>query len=66
MTVLSGSQVLTLTWPALVGRRFNVGSSPDLVVWSVTASNLVAASSQSTWTASPTGGARFYRVIRVP
>lgn len=59
-------QNLTLTWPALVGRRFNIESSPDLAAWSVTVSNIVATSNHFAWITSPTHSSRFYRVIRVP
>ena len=61
------NQTVTLTWPALVGRKFNIESSTNLPGgWTVTASNIVTVSSQPTWTTSTTNAARFYRVVRVP
>lgn len=65
-TLSVSNQTITLNWPALVGRKFNIESSPNLTTWTLSASNLVAASAQPTWTASTTNAARFYRVVRVP
>jgi endonuclease/exonuclease/phosphatase family metal-dependent hydrolase len=64
---LSGSnQMLTLTWPALVGRSFNVEASTNLLTWTAAATNLVAYSAQGTWTTTTTNAAQFYRVLRQP
>lgn len=66
-TALSVSnQTVTLTWPALVGRKFAIQSSTNLTTWTAMASNLTALSSQPTWTTSVTNAARFYRVVRTP
>ncbi|MGC3958237.1 MAG: immunoglobulin domain-containing protein [Verrucomicrobiota bacterium] len=66
-TALSVSnQTVTLSWPALVGRKFAIQSSTNLTTWTATASNLTALSSQPTWTTSITNAARFYRVVRTP
>ena len=55
-----------VSWPALIGRRFNVEVSTNLWQWSVAASNIMALSGHPTWTSSPTNSARFYRVVRLP
>jgi endonuclease/exonuclease/phosphatase family metal-dependent hydrolase len=60
------NQTVTLTWPALVGRKFAIQSSTNLTTWTFTASNLVALATQSTWTTTMTNAARFYRVVRLP
>ncbi len=65
-TLNVSNQTVTLTWPALVGRNFTIQSSTNLTTWTATVSNLVALSSQPTWTTSLTNAARFYRVVRTP
>jgi hypothetical protein len=59
------NQNFSLTWRALVGRKFNVESSLDLAVWSVAASNIVTTTGTPTWTTSATNASRFFRVVRV-
>ncbi len=65
-TLSVSNQTVSLTWPALVGRSFMIQSSPDLNTWSLAASNLVAVTSQPTWTTTSTNGAQYYQVVRVP
>lgn len=60
------NQTVTLTWPALIGRKFAIQASTDLTTWTAVASNLIALTAQSTWTTSTTNAARFYRVVRTP
>jgi endonuclease/exonuclease/phosphatase family metal-dependent hydrolase len=60
------NQMVTLTWPALVGRKFAVESSSDLTTWMLAASNLVAFTAQPTWTTATTNAERFYRILRAP
>lgn len=65
-TLSVSNQTVTLTWPALVGRKFAIHSSTNLTTWTATTSNLIALSSQPTWTTSVTNAVRFYRVVRTP
>jgi hypothetical protein len=66
LTSLSMSnQTVTLTWPALIGRKFSVLSSTNLVTWAVAVSNLVSAVPQMTWTASECDHAKYFRVVRM-
>ena len=65
-TLLSVSnQTVTLTWPALVGRKFSVLLSTNLTSWTVAASNVVSASSQVAWSFPATVTANYFRVVRV-
>lgn len=65
-TLAVTNQTVVMTWPALLGREFQIESSPDLAGWSLVASNIVAQSSRPTWTNAATSAARFYRVVRTP
>lgn len=65
-TITVSNQTVIINWPALLGRKFNIESSPDLLNWSVAVSNIVAASSLPAWATSTGGGSRYYRVLRVP
>jgi endonuclease/exonuclease/phosphatase family metal-dependent hydrolase len=65
-TLSVSNQTVTLTWPALAGRSFTIQASTNLTTWSVAASNVVAVTSQPTWTTSTTNAARFYRILRSP
>jgi endonuclease/exonuclease/phosphatase family metal-dependent hydrolase len=60
------NETLTLNWPALVGRSFNVEASTNLLTWTAAATNLVAYSAQATWTTTATNAVQFYRVLRQP
>ncbi len=64
LTVTSGNA--TVRWPALVGRKFRVETSSNLTTWNVVASNIVALSSQPTWTTNSAGVAQYFRVMRMP
>ncbi len=65
LTSLSMSnQTVTLTWPALIGRKFSVLSSTNLTTWTVTASNLVSLAPQVTWNTTASADAKYFRVIR--
>ena len=65
LTSLSVSnQTVTLTWPALIGRKFSVFSSTNLATWTVTASNLVSLAPQVTWNTSTSAEAKYFRVVR--
>ncbi len=65
LTSLSVSnQTVTLTWPALIGRKFSVFSSTNLTTWTVTASNLVSLAPQVTWNTTVGAGAKYFRVVR--
>ena len=67
LTLLSASnQTITLTWPALVGRKFSVLSSTNLTTWIVSASNVVSTSSHPTWSSSLITTTKYFRVVRVP
>ena len=64
---LSGSQqTLTLNWPALVGREFQVEASTNFLAWHAVATNLVATNAIATWSTTNSTGAQFYRVVRQP
>jgi endonuclease/exonuclease/phosphatase family metal-dependent hydrolase len=64
---LSGSQqTITLNWPALVGREFNVEASTNLLAWDAVATKLVATNAIATWSPTNSTGAQFYRVVRQP
>ena len=58
------NQTVTLTWPALISRKFSVLSSANLATWVVVASNLVSDLPQMTWTADGSEHAKFFRVVR--
>lgn len=60
------NDMIVLRWPTLLGRRYNVESATDLAGWSVAVSNLIANSTQETWSTNLTGAAHFYRIVRVP
>lgn len=60
------NQTVTLTWPALVGRNFQVESSTNLLTWTVVASSVSASNTQPAWAAAAAEAARFYRVVRLP
>jgi endonuclease/exonuclease/phosphatase family metal-dependent hydrolase len=65
LTSLSVSnQTATLTWPALIGRKFSVLSSTNLTTWTMVASNLVSLTPQATWSASASASAKYFRVVR--
>jgi len=65
LTSLSVSnQTLTLRWPALIGRKFSVFSSTNLMTWTVTASNLVSLAPQVMWNTSASAEAKYFRVVR--
>ncbi len=65
LTSLSMSnQTVTLTWPALIGRKFSVISSTNFTAWTVTASNLVSLAPQVTWNTTASADAKYFRVIR--
>ena len=67
VTSLSASnQTVTLTWPALIGRKFSVFASTNLTTWTVTASNLVSLTPQVTWNTTVSTGAKYFRVVRTP
>lgn len=66
VSLTRSNQSLTLRWPALLGRRFNIEGSADLATWLPLATNLVASSNQPAWTTTVTESARFYRVLRTP
>ncbi len=59
------NQTVTLTWPALIGRKFSVLSSTNLVTWTVTASNLVSLTPQMMWNTTAGADVKYFRVVRV-
>jgi hypothetical protein len=59
----ASNQTVTLTWPALSGRGFSALSTTNLTTWTVTASNLVSAAPQATWTTTHGAGAKYFRVV---
>ena len=59
------NQTVTLTWPALIGRKFSVLSSANLMTWTVTASNLFSLAPQVTWNTTAGADAKYFRVVRV-
>lgn len=66
-TISVSNLVATVRWPALLGRKFSVQTSTNLLTWTTVASNIVATSAQQTWTATtPSNAVRFYRVVRGP
>jgi hypothetical protein len=65
-TISVSSGTATLGWPALVGRRFNVETSTNLLTWTVTASNLVTTEPTGSFTNNTSLGPRFFRVSRQP
>jgi hypothetical protein len=66
VTLNVSNETLTLNWPALVGRSFNVEASTNLLTWTAAATNLVSHSAQATWTTTSTNAVQFYRVLRQP
>jgi len=65
VTGVLSNQSFFLTWPALVGRKFNIDSSVDLAAWAVTASNIVTTTSRPIFATPATNASRFFRVVRV-
>jgi len=57
---------MVLNWPALVGRRFNLETSTNLLSWTVTASNLLATTPTYSFITNANDSARFFRVQRTP
>jgi endonuclease/exonuclease/phosphatase family metal-dependent hydrolase len=66
MSLAVSNQVATLSWPALIGRRFVVEASANLMNWSLVVSNVATAGAQATWTGAGGSAASFYRVVRLP
>lgn len=58
------NQTVTLTWPALIGRKFSVFSSTNLTTWTMTASNLVSLTPQATWNTTTGASSTYFRVVR--
>ncbi len=58
---VSGGQ-LTLKWVSVAGSTFTVWSSSDLKNWSLATGNTVMNGNLTTWTTSPAGNVRFYKV----
>lgn len=66
-TALSVSnQTVTLTWPALVGRQFQIESSTNLATWTVVASSVSASNTQPALQVPAVEATQFYRVVRLP
>ena len=66
VTMLQSNQAVTLSWLALIGRKFSVETSPDLTTWAMASTNIVTLTNTPTWTTSATNTAQFFRVVRVP
>lgn len=60
------NQTVKLTWPALVSRKFAILTSSNLITWTTSASNLVAATTTVTWSAPVTNSVWYFRVVRTP
>jgi hypothetical protein len=58
---VTGAQV-ALTWPSVTGQVFTVLSSPDLRNWITNSGTTVVNGNSTSWSASQSGNARFYRV----
>lgn len=58
---VSGAQV-SLTWSSVTGQVFTVLGSPDLSNWTTNSGTTVVNGNNTTWSASQSGSARFYRV----
>ena len=65
VTSVLSNQSFSLTWSALIGRKFNVEASLDLAAWSIVASNIVTTTGAPTWNTSATNASRFFRVVRM-
>ncbi len=66
VTLTATNSSLQLKWPALIGRRFTIQTSTNLVNWTTAATNLTSLTAQQTWTTPATNAARYFRVLRVP
>lgn len=64
MTVGVQNGLLSLTWPALVGRSYQVQSSSSLGAWIPVATEL-ATNAVAIWSGNPSGERQFYKVIRL-
>ena len=60
------NQTVTLKWETENGRRYRVDASPDLASWSVLVTNLMAASTNFTFSTNVKGDLEFFRVYRAP
>lgn len=58
--------VFTLTWESVPGQPYHVAVSSNLSVWTVAASNVVAAGLQYSFATNRSGQPQFFRVYRVP
>jgi hypothetical protein len=55
-----------LSWPSLIGRRFTIEGSSNVVSWTVVASNLVATETTTSFAVMNAQAAGFFRVFRSP
>jgi endonuclease/exonuclease/phosphatase family metal-dependent hydrolase len=60
------NQTATLNWPALIGRRFRIETSSNLINWTVAESNLVTADQLGSWSVGTGAAPGYFRVVRVP
>lgn len=58
------NQTVTLTWPAMIGRKFSILSSTNLATWAVASPNLLSVMPQMTWTTAECDHAKYFRVVR--
>ncbi|MEY2408639.1 MAG: Endonuclease/Exonuclease/phosphatase family [Verrucomicrobiota bacterium] len=64
--VVSSNQTVNLSWPTVPGRNYRVESSTNLANWFVVSTNLFAATTNQSWSASRSAPRQFFRVQRLP
>jgi endonuclease/exonuclease/phosphatase family metal-dependent hydrolase len=65
-TFIVKPQTVELGWQTTPGRRYRVEGATDPGAWSILSTNLLAGSTNLTWTGSRPAGSQFYRVYRLP
>jgi endonuclease/exonuclease/phosphatase family metal-dependent hydrolase len=65
MDLSVSNQVVTVRWPALIGRKFTVFSSSNLITWTVAGSNVTAQSSTVSWSKAIDAISEYFKIERV-
>ena len=65
-TLAPTNRLFRLAWQATPGREYRVEASSNLLAWSAVTTNLMALSTNLTWSTNATEPRQFFRVHRVP
>jgi endonuclease/exonuclease/phosphatase family metal-dependent hydrolase len=66
LTAFRSNQIVWLSWASLIGRRYTVEGSSNVVSWKVVASNVVATGTTTSFAVTNAQAAGFFRVFRSP